>query len=382
MNTPYFIGLAVLLAFLMGWQLAKMMRRAKIQPNKKSIKSEYFKGLNFLVNEEPDKAIEVFIQALEVDDETVELHMALGGLFRRRGQVDRATRVHQNLIARPSLNDEQRALAVLELALDYHKAGWLDRAENLFKELLDINAYKRRAIDGLARIYEQEKEWQKAIDILQRLKNPDRLEASSRISHYYCELAELAIAESSLDDAHHYLLAAEKEAPTVARTTLLQGDLYYAQNKDEKAREQWLSVAASNPRLAEFTLDKMMLSFQRCNESKALKEYVLNLNFVPKDARIFGLWKDTLFNLLGGRDALKFIISGVKQTPISSSLATFLDKQLDSNNFDEADMSGLLAQMLEQARPQISDYRCSACGFDTKAMYWFCPNCSEWESFR
>ena len=108
----------------------------------------------------------MFIQALEVDDETVELHLALGGLFRRRGQVDRATRLHQNLIARPSLNDEQRSLAVLELALDYHKAGWLDRAENLFKELLDKNAFKTKAIEGLCRIYEQEKEWQKAIGIL------------------------------------------------------------------------------------------------------------------------------------------------------------------------------------------------------------------------
>ena len=146
MDANYFmIGLAILLAFLLGWQLSKLLRRESAQSANKSIKSEYFRGLNFLVNEEPDKAIEVFIQALEVDDETVELHLALGGLFRRRGQVDRATRVHQNIIARPNLNDEQRSLAVLELALDYHKAGWLDRAESLFKELLDKNAYRNKA---------------------------------------------------------------------------------------------------------------------------------------------------------------------------------------------------------------------------------------------
>lgn len=382
MDSPYILGLAVLLAFLLGWQLARWVRQTKAQPNTKSIKSEYFKGLNFLVNEEPDKAIEVFIQALEVDDDTVELHLALGGLFRRRGQVDRATRVHQNLIARPSLNDEQRSLAVLELALDYHKAGWLDRAENLFKELLDKNAYKNKAIEGLCRIYEQEKEWQKAIDILQYLGNPERIEVSGKISHYYCELAELAIASGNLIDARQYLVNSEKEAPTVARTALLKGDLYYAENQDAKAREQWLSVAASNPRLAEFTIDKMIYSFQRCDEKEALKSYLASLKFAPKDARIFDCWKDTLFHVFDSDDALKYILSRIEHASLSSSISTFLDEQLTSKRFNESDMSGLLAQMLEHKRPQISDYRCVGCGFETKAMYWFCPNCSEWESFR
>ena len=382
MNPSYLIGLAVLLAFLLGWRLSKLRLSTQPKASNRSIKSEYFQGLNFLVNEEPDKAIEVFIQALEVHDETVELHLALGGLFRRRGQVDRATRVHQNLISRSSLSDEQRALAVLELALDYQKAGWLDRAENLFKELLDKNAYKRAAIDGLCRIYEQEKEWQRAIDILHQHGNPERLEASNKISHYHCELAELAIEKGQLSEAGQYLLAAENEAPTIARTRLLQGDLYYAQNDDDKAREQWLSVAANKPRLAEFTLDRMIASFQRCDQKHALKSYLLNLNFVPKDARIFEVWKETLFHVLGADDALKYILGRIKKASVGSTLTAFLDDQLVSKKLNERDLSDFLAQMLEHTRPFTSDYRCAACGFDTKAMYWFCPNCSEWESFR
>ena len=383
MDANYFmIGLAILLAFLLGWQLSKLLRRESAQSANKSIKSEYFRGLNFLVNEEPDKAIEVFIQALEVDDETVELHLALGGLFRRRGQVDRATRVHQNIIARPNLNDEQRSLAVLELALDYHKAGWLDRAESLFKELLDKNAYRNKAIEGLCRIYEQEKDWQKAIDILHRLKSPQRLEVSTKISHYYCELAELALTEGNFQDARRFIDNSQKEAPTVARTAILKGDLFFAQDKDSKAREQWLSVAASNPRLAEFTLDKMIASFERCDDQEELKSYLLEFSTVPKDARIFERWKDTLFHLFGPNHALKYILSRVEHSSIGSSLALFLDKQLSLKSVDELDMSDFLAQMLERAGSQISDYRCLGCGFETKAMYWFCPNCSEWESFR
>ncbi len=127
---------AVLFAFVLGVQAARWWI-GKYSSTDEAVNKEYFKGLNFLLNEEPDKAIEVFIKALEVDTETVELHLALGGLFRRKGQVDRATRIHQNLIARPSLTEEQRLQAIYELAQDYYKAGLLDRAEDLFSELKD-----------------------------------------------------------------------------------------------------------------------------------------------------------------------------------------------------------------------------------------------------
>ena len=195
-------------------------------------------------------------------------------------------------------------------------------------------------------------------------------------------MAELAIANGNLRDARQYLQDSEKEAPTVARTALLKGDLFYAENEDEKAREQWISVAASNPRLAEFSLDKMILSYQRCGQQDALKAYLSGLDFMPKDARIFERWKDTLNHLWGSDHALRYILSRVEYAPIGSAIASFLEEQLESKRFDESEMSGLLAQMLEHMRPQISDYQCLGCGFDTKAMYWFCPNCSEWESFR
>ena len=162
----YWIWPALMLAFFIGYRVASWWFNRKNKKSKGKVNQEYFKGLNFLLNEQPDKAIEVFIQALEVDSETVELHLALGGLFRRKGEVDRATRIHQNLIARPNLTDEQRLHAICELAQDYYKAGLLDRAENLYLELKDTFSYRKQAIEGLSSIYQKEKDWQKAIDIM------------------------------------------------------------------------------------------------------------------------------------------------------------------------------------------------------------------------
>jgi len=152
-----------------GWWVARHTELVSQARKKSSLTSDYFKGLNYLVNEQPDKAIEVFIRVVEVDSETIETHLALGSLFRRRGEVDRAIRIHQNLIARPSLNREQRTQALLELGQDYMNAGLLDRAESLFLELVELDAHTVRALQLLADIYEQEKDWQACLDIVEQL---------------------------------------------------------------------------------------------------------------------------------------------------------------------------------------------------------------------
>ncbi len=150
---------------------------------------EYFKGLNYVLNEQPDKAIEVFVKMLEVDSETVETHLALGNLFRRRGEVDRAIRIHQNLIARPNLNREQRSLALLELGMDYMRSGLFDRAESLFIELVEIDLYTVAAFTELLDIYQQEKDWGNAIKMARRLELSSGRSLKKNIAHFYCEQA-------------------------------------------------------------------------------------------------------------------------------------------------------------------------------------------------
>lgn len=371
---------ALLLAFSLGVLLTRwwLKRRAATPSN---VNQEYFKGLNFLLNEEPDKAIEVFIKALEVDSETVELHLALGGLFRRKGQVDRATRIHQNLIARPSLTDEQRVQAIYELAQDYYKAGLLDRAENLFIELKDSVSYRQRALEGLCSIYQQEKEWAKAIEVSRLHKRSHRANYSRRIAHYWCELAEQAIGAHEFDAAKKYLRSALSEDRTAARAVLLRGEMHYQQGNFRRALELWQSLAVSNPVLSSLVVEKTILSYQKLGDEAGLSDYLLNVASIPKDPEAFKLWRESLMNLLGESEALTRIFSQIHQEGLSGPVASYLYANTDTENLPSKRQSLLLKDLLGRAKDRKIEYTCVGCGFDTKALHWLCPNCGEWDSF-
>ena len=276
---------AIALAFSLGVAITRWWFSRRCQ-GESQVNQEYFKGLNFLLNEEPDKAIEVFIKALEVDSETVELHLALGGLFRRKGQVDRATRIHQNLIARPSLTDDQRMQSVYELAQDYYKAGLLDRAENLFLELKDSVNYRRQAIDGLCAIYQQEKEWASAIGVLNSHRRAIRPGYSKQVSHFWCEMAEVAIKKQEYDDARKYLRSALNEDRSTARAVLLRGELAYQQKDFSKAISLWRSSTMEQSSLSELVVDKIIDSYKSLNDNNMISGPKRLGNLPRKGARL------------------------------------------------------------------------------------------------
>lgn len=376
---------AIALAFSLGVVVTRWFYTRSKKGAKQRVNQDYFKGLNFVLNEQPDKAIEVFIKALEVDSETVELHLALGGLFRRKGQVDRATRIHQNLIARPSLTDEQRQHAIYELAQDYYKAGLLDRAENLFLELKESQAYRRRAINGLCGVYQQEKEWRKAIDVLRLHRRQVRPDHSKQIAHYWCELAEDAISLADYDEADKCLRNALSEDRTTARAVLLRGELHYQKKEYTKALQLWQSLSVSKPGLAELVVAKSILSYQALKDQKGLKKYLLDDASIPKDAQAFKLWQQSLESVLGDVSSIEHVFEQVQlqlqgDGP-SASAAVFLLDTAEKYQLSEQQQAGLLKGLLAHAKNRKIEYTCVGCGFDTKAMYWYCPNCGEWESF-
>src|SRR5205085_5568566 len=212
----WLIGFAIF--FVLGWLAARVDIRQVVQESR-SLPRSYFKGLNFLLNEQPDKAIEAFIEVVKVDPETIELHFALGSLFRRRGEYDRAIRMHQNLLERADLADDQRVTALAELGQDYLKAGILDRAEEVFKKL-EKSAQAAAARTHLLEIYEQEKDWNRAIE-MQRSLDADPRE----LAQYYCELAASEAASSRPDAARKHLEAALEANRKCVRASLQLGDL-------------------------------------------------------------------------------------------------------------------------------------------------------------
>ena len=371
---------AIALAFSLGVVLTRwwLMRGAN---KDNQVNQEYFKGLNFLLNEQPDKAIEVFIKALEVDSETVELHLALGGLFRRKGQVDRATRIHQNLIARPSLTEEQRLQSVYELAQDYYKAGLLDRAENLFLELKESLSYRRQAIDGLCEIYQQEKEWSNAIDVLHSHRRADRPKYAKQLSHFWCEMAEQAIKENQFDQARKFLRSSLGEDRSTVRAVMLRGELAYQQEDYAKAMSLWRSSSIADSVLSELVVDKIILCFKAINDRAGLIDYLSNEAAIPRRNKAFILWRETIDELFDDKASIERVLEQLRTEKLSGPVAEFLYDLATSNQLANDDQATLLTDLLKRAQSKKIEYTCIRCGFDTKAMHWHCPNCGEWESF-
>ena len=225
---PEIYWLLLLLAGVIGWFLAQIFYKNRSKPK---IPGEYLKGLNYLLNEQPDKALEVFIDLVDVDTETVETHLVLGNMFRRRGEVDRAIRIHQNLIARPALEAIDKSTALLELAKDYLKAGLLDRAETLLNDVIEIGMQTDEAYPLLLGLYEQEKEWSLAIETTKKLEKVKGKKMNHITAHYYCELSEVAFENSGNDENEPKKLAKQlaKKAlsydKNCARASVLLGNI-------------------------------------------------------------------------------------------------------------------------------------------------------------
>ncbi len=227
MDPTYLFWLLLPIAAVSGWVLGVRNPRTEQDTGReRGLRSDYFKGINYLLNEQPDKAIEVFIKVLEVDQETVETHLALGNLYRRRGEVDRAIRIHQNLVARNSLSAEQRYEALLELGQDYLSAGLLDRAEDLFKELAEASHYRVQALRQLIDIYEQEKDWDEAISCARQLERATGNQLGPVIAHYQCEQAEQYRSHNDYKAALKVLgKAAGQEDPTWEQRMQTEADM-------------------------------------------------------------------------------------------------------------------------------------------------------------
>lgn len=236
------------LAAVSGWFFGYRHRKSSEDNLENNfISPEYFLGLNFLINEQPDKAVDVFVRMLEVNTDTVETHLALGNLFRRRGEVDRAIRIHQNLIARPQLDETQRMQAIFELAQDYLRAGVLDRAEKLFLELIKKGGEVSASLNSLINIYQQQKDWYQAISTAKKLEKLSSVNMNTPIAHLYCELANQTRTKGLHDKAHSYLKDALRHDKNCARANIILGKLFFESGKYQEAIKSMLKVYKQDP---------------------------------------------------------------------------------------------------------------------------------------
>ena len=384
------IGLEVLWLLLpvaagTGWWAARSGgRRSGRKREQAGLHSDYFQGINYLLNEQPDKALDVFIKLIEVDSETVETHLALGNLYRRRGDVDRAIRIHQNLIARDSLNVSQRTEGLLELAQDYMSAGLLDRAEELFTELAEDTEYRVQALRQLIDIYEQEKDWPKAIASARRLEKATGNQLGWIVAHYCCEQASRHCKEGELDRALKHVQQARNMHASCVRASLLEADIHAARSEHERAIRALQRVEEQDAEFLPETVGRLYRSYQALDRIDALDDYLSKL------MNRYG-WTSVILTLVdirlksdGRREAIRFIAERLRQKASVRGLDRLLDLEIeDQQGGGGGDeylkiLKGLTEELLRE-RPV---YQCSHCGFPAKSLHWQCPSCKHWTSIR
>ena len=365
---PVFFGL--------GWAAARVDMRQVVHESR-ALPRSYFQGLNFLLNEQPDKAIDSFLEVAKVDSQTVELHFALGNLFRRRGETERAIRMHQNLIDLPDLDDRVRLQALSELGQDYLKAGLLDRAEEMFNKLLGTS-FEEEAKRNLLEIYQVEKEWLKAVQIAREL--PDV--ASHRdIAEFYCELAANEIMRSRPEAAREYLDSAMQENRKCVRASLLQGDLLLQEGKLLEAIDAWQRIEQQDPAFLSLVAQRLLETYRKLDRRD--EGIALLSGYLERYPSLDLL--DVVYQLVleseGNEAAYRLVRGELQRNPTLLGLEKLMSARLPLAVPEVRPDVELAKTIIQGYTRRLSRYRCDNCGFKARQFYWRCPACGGWETY-
>jgi lipopolysaccharide biosynthesis regulator YciM len=380
--------------FGFGW-LAARIDINQLLSESRALPRSYFTGLNFLLNEQPDKAIEAFLEAAKIDPETIELHFALGSLFRRRGETDRAIRVHKHLIERDAslsqLTEEQRLHALSELGQDYLKAGLLDRAEDIFVKLRGTQR-DEEALRNLLEIYQQEKDWEKAIAIAEQMPGHAEHLWQKSIAEFNCELASADLLNGRHDAARQRLEAALAANRKCVRATLMLGELEAklgagetasasTPSKLETALSIWQGIEQQSPVYLSLVAEKMMGVYRELGREAAGID--LLRGYLERHASLDLL--DAVFQAeltaRGPESAYVLVRDELRRNQTLIGLDKLLEAQIRLAPPDKRADLELIKNLIHNHTRRVARYRCDDCGFKARQFHWRCPACGGWETF-
>lgn len=380
--------LALPLFFLFGWIAARIDIKHLVSESR-ALPRSYFKGLNFLLNEQPDKAIEAFIEAAKVDPETIELHFALGNLFRRRGEVDRAIRVHQNLIDRSNtvegqlaqLTDEQRLHALSELGQDYLKAGLLDHAEEIFLKLRGTRR-NEEALRFLLEIYQQEKDWPRSIEIAGNLPEHAGHLWQKEIAQFHCELAASALLHGQLDEARQHLDRALEVNRKCVRATLLQGEIALAENNTAAAIESWKRIEQQSPVYLSLVAPKLLEAFRKEGREEAGVHLLRGWFTEHPSLDLLDTVYQSELQTAGPKAAYQLVRNELRRNPTVLGLDKYYEALAHIAPQEQRADLELVKNLIYNHTRRVARYRCDDCGFKARQFYWRCPACGGWETYQ
>jgi lipopolysaccharide biosynthesis regulator YciM len=364
------VGLPI--AFALGWLASRLdLRQLRIE-NRNAPKA-YFRGLNFLLNEQQDQAIDAFIEAVQNDPDTSELHFALGNLFRRRGEYDRAVRVHEHLMARGDLTQAERDRAQHALALDFLKAGLLDRAETALRKL-EGTSYQEEARLALLSIYERSRDWQQAGDIAARLDSQSHGSFGVRQAHYLCEQAQARIAAGATDEALTLLARAHALAPASPRPLIERAKLENQLGRHAQAFDSLMQLERAAPQALPLAAGLLALVARRAGREAAAREQLKRSNQAMPSIDLV----EAIIELEPDRQQAR---DGYIQHLLAQPSLVAAGKWLAGEKFEHVEHHGLVQRALDRASKPLLRYRCAACGFEATQHFWHCPGCQAWDSY-
>ncbi|MEO5626452.1 MAG: lipopolysaccharide assembly protein LapB [Dokdonella sp.] len=365
-----------------GWVLGRRGSERSSGARVSELSTSYFRGLNYLLNEQQDKAIEVFLKLADINRDTVETHLALGNLFRRRGEVDRAIRVHQHLIARPNLSQEEKTVALLELGEDYMRAGLLDRAETLFTDLVAMDALAPSALKHLIGIYQHERDWTKAIDHARRLEKATGESQGAVIAQFHCELAEQARAHGAREDARTQVTNAFAAQPDCVRASMIEGHIESAAGHLDAAIGAFERVAEQDVDYVPEILSPLLDCYARAQRMQRAEEFLLDITERYQGVSPVLALAKVYAETRGEPAAVKFLNRILRERPSVRALMAMIDVNLHTASGEARENFLILRELTRKLVEGKAMYRCNQCGFGAKAHHWQCPSCKNWGTVR
>lgn len=374
--------LALPLFFSLGW-LAARVDLKQLLAESTALPAAYFKGLNFLITNQHDKAIEAFTEAVQANTDSLELHFALGSLFRRRGEVDRAIHLHLHLLEKKELEPQQKLAVTAELAQDYLKAGLYDRAEELF-ESLDDDRYRQPALRALLEIYVREREWERAIKAATELERISGVPFRVEIAHYYCEMALKSKLANDTHTARFELEQALNANKNCVRANVLLGDIEAEANEHKAAISTWKRIEFQKPEYLGLIAPKLLASYRALNQTaeglSLLQTYLQTYQLTS----LLNVLYEATMQEQGAESAAKLARTELIKMPSLTTLDQLLQarailetQQPQNGNLQDTQ---LMQQAVRHAIGNKMAYYCVQCGFKAKYHHWQCPACNAWEA--
>lgn len=369
------------LAALSGWVIGRRGGQRHGQAQVSRLSSTYFRGLNYLLSEQPDKAIELFQHIAELDKETFETHVALGHLFRRRGEIDRAIRLHQGLVQRSDLTDHQRVQALLALGEDYMKSGLLDRAETVFTELAQIDQRAPQALRHLITIYQTERDWEKAIDNAIRYEAVTGEPMGKLIGQFECELADRYRASNQHERALEAVRRAYQADATSVRAGIIEGRIEADLGHNEAAVRAWERAARHDPEYLPEIIPALLIAYRQGGDIAGARNFLSEMTEHYRGIAPVLAMTQLMESQEGPAHARGYLGSQLKAKPSVRGQSALIDLTLADGSDPVASLHDL-KHITDQLLVRNPSYRCTRCGFGAKTHHWQCPSCKEWGTVK